>query len=162
MTSHDTSAPTSARRGTRVVFELDRTVTLTPQRAWDMLIDWPGHADWVPMTTVDVDPTDPNRFTAWSGLGRRLALEDRMVTVEQTFDGERGRCLVHKLGPILTGEAEFTVAPGDTPGTTVVHWREDVHVPYLPGPLSSLTGRIGALLFRQAIGRMERLGRRSS
>ena len=89
-------------------------------------------------------------------------LKDRMVTVEQTFDGERGRCLVHKLGPILTGEAEFTVAPGDTPDSAVVHWREDVHVPYLPGLLSTLTGRIGALLFRQAIGRMERLGRRTS
>lgn len=161
MTSHDTSAPTPTRRGTRVTFSLDRTVDLPSERAWAMLIDWPGHAEWVPMTTVDVDPDDPKRFTAWSGLGRRLALEDRMVTVEQSFDGERGRCLVHKLGPILVGEAEFTVAPGGTPGTTVVHWREDVHVPYLPGPLSGLTGRIGALLFRQALGRMERLGRRT-
>ncbi|MGA1345410.1 MAG: SRPBCC family protein [Ilumatobacteraceae bacterium] len=166
MTSHDTSPPTTppapTRRGSRVEFSLARTVDLSPERAWAMLVDWPGHAEWVPMTSVEVDPEDPNRFTAWSGLGRRLALEDRMVTVEQTFDGEHGRCLVHKLGPVLVGEAEFTVAPGPTSGTAVVHWREDVHVPYLPGPLSGLTGRIGALLFAQALRRMERLGRRTS
>lgn len=162
MTSHDTTAQAPTRRGTRVTFALDRTVDLAPEKAWAMLIDWPGHADWVPMTTVDIDPDDPNRFTAWSGIGRRLALEDRMVTVEQSFDGESGRCLVHKLGPILTGEAEFTVVPGATAGTSVVHWREDVHVPYLPGPLSGVTGRVGALLFKQAIGRMERLGRKTT
>ena len=146
----------------RVHFTVRKHLPLPGRIAYDELVDWRGHAEWVPMTSVDVDPEDPNRFTAWSGLGRRLALEDRMVTVEQTFDGEHGRCLVHKLGPVLVGEAEFTVAPGPTSGTAVVHWREDVHVPYLPGPLSGLTGRIGALLFAQALRRMERLGRRTS
>lgn len=156
----DTAAtPVPARRGSRVVFELTRVIGLDATTAWTMLTDWAGHADWVAMTTVDVDPNDPRRFTAWSGPTRRLALEDRMVAVEEHFDAESGtgRCLVHKLGPVLVGEAEFTVAPGTAARTSVVHWREDVHVPYLPSPLSGIVGRLGALFFGRGLVRMEKV-----
>ena len=156
-----TDSPTVARRGSRVSFELSKVVGLEATRTWDMLTNWAGHADWVAMTTVDVDPDDPNRFTAWSGPIRALSLEDRMVAVESEFDAEtgRGRCLVHKLGPVLVGEAEFTVEPGTAPGTSVVHWREDVHVPYLPSPLTGPVGRLGALFFGRGLVRMEKVAK---
>lgn len=158
-----TENPPVARRGSRVAFELSRVVGLDATRSWEMLVDWAGHADWVPMTTVEVDPKDPARFTAWSGPIKKLSLEDRMVAVEQEFDAEtsRGRCLVHKLGPILIGEAEFTVSPGTAAGTSIIFWREDVHVPYLPSPLTGIVGRLGALLFGRSLVRMEKVAKAS-
>jgi hypothetical protein len=153
------SATSTQRRHTsQVMFELDRTLTLTPERAWELLIDWKGHGDWVPMTTVEVDPDDPSRFIAWSGIGKKLALEDRMHAVVQEFDGSNGHCRVEKLGPILVGEASFTVSPGPTPGTSVVSWREDVAVPYLPKFLAPVAAKIGGVLFGASLRRMAKIG----
>jgi len=151
---------TTQRRGNRVEFSLSRTLDLTADRAWEMLIDWPGHADWVPMTRVEVDPDDPNRFTAWSGLGR-LALEDRMVVREMDTESTPRRCVVDKLGPVLVGEAEFTVAPAPSGVASIVTWREDVHVPYLPRVLTGIVGRVGGALFSQALRRMESKSRQN-
>jgi len=150
------STPTPSRRGNRVEFSLSRTLDVTPDRAWALLIDWPGHADWVPMTRVEVDPDNPDRFTAWSGLGR-LALEDRMQVRDIDHDSDIRRCVVDKLGPILVGEAEFSVAAGPSGVTSIVTWREDVHVPYLPRVLTGIVGRIGAALFSQSLRRMARV-----
>jgi hypothetical protein len=153
-----TEPPTTpSRTGTRVAFELDRTVALAPEVAWRRLVDWPGHADWIPMTRVEVDTQDPARFVAWSGLGK-LALEDRMHAVEQEFDGVNGHCRVEKLGPVLVGEAAFTVAPGPTAGSSTVSWREDVAVPYLPKFLAPVAAKIGGLLFGASLRRMAKLG----
>jgi hypothetical protein len=149
----------STRRGATVAFSLDRTLNLEPETAWRMLADWDGHADWIPMTRVKVDETDPTRFTAWSGLGP-LALEDRMHAVESEFDGSSGRCLVEKLGPVLVGEAEFTVRPGPTPGTATVGWREEVGVPHLPRFLAPVAGALGRVLFGRSLRRMERFAQR--
>ena len=107
------------------------------------------------MTRVEVDPDNPDRFTAWSGLGR-LALEDRMQVREIDHDSDIRRCVVDKLGPILVGEAEFSVAAGPSGVTSIVTWREDVHVPYLPRVLTGIVGRIGAALFSQSLRRMAR------
>jgi hypothetical protein len=144
------------RRSTQVVFELERTLTMAPQRAWDLLVDWPGHGEWVPMTRVQVDEDNPERFTAWTGLGR-VALEDRMEVRELHFDGQSGSCRVEKLGPIILGEASFTVAPGSADNTAVVTWREDILIPYLPKFMGPVAGRIGAFLFGLSLRRMARL-----
>lgn len=147
--------PGTTRGGARVVFDLDRTVTLEPAEAWARLTDWAGHAEWIPMTRVWVDPDDPARFTAWSGPGP-LALEDRMRATSQEFDGATGHCHVDKLGPVLVGSAAFTVAPGPTAGTTVVTWHEDVVVPHLPRFAAPVAAAIGRLLFGWSLGRMAR------
>lgn len=140
---------------TTVEFELSRTVRLTPDETWDRLVDWSGHGDWIPLTRVDVDPDDPSRFTAWSGIGR-LMLEDRMHELERHRDGDRGYCRVAKLGPVLVGEAEFSVTPGLTRRTAVVQWREVVTVAYLPAFLAPVAAWIGRTLFAQALGRIGR------
>jgi len=152
-------APPSGK-GARVVFDVHRDVALDAETTWEALIDWAGHGDWVPLTHVDVDANDPDVFTAWSGLGasgwgRRLALEDRMQAITTEFDAGYGHCVVHKLGPTLQGVAQLTVSPGPVPGTTSIHWHENVTVRRLPTFLSSLTGTISAALFNMALGRME-------
>ncbi len=152
-------APPSGK-GARVVFDVHRDVALDPETTWEALIDWAGHGDWVPLTHVDVDVNDPDVFTAWSGpgasgWGRRFALEDRMHAITTEFDAGYGHCVVHKLGPTLQGVAQLTVSPGPVPGTTSIHWHENVTVRRLPTFLSSLTGTISAALFNMALGRME-------
>lgn len=158
MTSSDQPAapfPTSTARGALVSFELTRTVALEPQASWHALTDWKGHEGWIPMTRVDVVSQDPDAFVAFSGPGK-LALEDRMTVTESLFDGHDGRCHVIKHGPVLVGEAEFSVRPGLKAGTTDVTWRESVRVPLLPRFLSPVVARIGSALFSHSLGRMER------
>ena len=154
--STDTNAETSSTKRRRptnqVVFDADVTLAMPADRVWAELTDWGGHGRWIPMTRVDVDPQDPNRFIAWSGLGK-LALEDRMHATNLQFDGSRGTCHVEKLGPVLVGFAEVTVtAQGDS---TRVVWHEDVAVPYLPRFLSPVVGKASALLFGFALRRMK-------
>lgn len=141
------------RRTTRVVFDADVTIHLPIERVWAELIDWKGHARWVPMTRVDLDPADPNRFTAWSGVGK-LALEDRMHATEIAFDGQRGTCHVEKLGPVLVGFADLTAtAHGNA---TRVRWHEDVSVPYLPRVLAPAVGRASGFMFKVALKRLKK------
>jgi hypothetical protein len=147
--------------GTRVNFSLERTLPIDSASAWAELTDWAGHAEWIPMTRVELDPDDPAAFVAFSGPGA-LALEDRMRATQSSFDGSSGRCLVAKLGPVLVGEAEFTVAPGPSADSAVVTWREDVTVPHLPGFLAPVAARIGAALFSWSLGRMARHHQRNN
>jgi hypothetical protein len=105
------------------------------------------------MTRMEVDPADPSRFTAWSGLGK-LALEDRMQVTDTNTSGDTKTCRVVKLGPVLVGEAEFAVSPASTPNHCVVQWREDVMVPFLPRFLAPVVGWFGKILFGLSISRM--------
>lgn len=157
----DTATPKpTGRRSNRVVFDADVTLDLPIDRVWAELIDWSGHGRWIPMTRVEVDPQDPNRFIAWSGIGR-LALEDRMHATDLAFDGSRGTCHVDKLGPVLVGFAELTVtvAEGATAGSTPrtrVQWHEDVMVPYVPKFLTPVVAKASGLLFSVALKRLRR------
>lgn len=141
-------------RRTRVVFDADAVLALPVEQVWHELTDWGGHGRWIPMTRVDVDPSDPNRFVAWSGIGRRLALEDRMHATGITFDGQRGTCHVDKLGPVLIGIADVEVTAGAS-GTRVL-WHEEVTVPYLPKFLSGLVGKASAAFFAYSVRRIAR------
>ena len=98
---------------TTVTFELSRIVGMTPELAWQRLTDWHSHGEWIPLTRIEVDPTNPDRFTAWSGIGR-IALEDRMHLTDRTVDTCGRRARIAKLGPVLVGEAEFSVSAGHT------------------------------------------------
>ena len=140
---------------TTVTFELSRIVSITPELAWQCLTDWQGHGDWIPLTRVDVDPADPDRFTAWTGIGP-LALEDRMRLVDQQVDGTVRRARIAKLGPVLVGEAQLSVSPGLRPDTAVVQWLEVVEMPHLPKALAPAAGWIAKQLFTMALGRMGR------
>ena len=141
----------AARRTNRVVFDADVTLAMPVERVWEELLDWGDHGRWIPMTRVDVDPTDPNRFIAWSGLGK-LALEDRMHATDIQFDGQRGTCHVNKLGPVLVGFAELTVTAQGS--STRVQWHEDVAVPYVPKVLTPVVAKVSGMLFAFALKRL--------
>jgi hypothetical protein len=142
-----------SRKGTRVAFQLSKTIPMSPDRAWSRLSDWSTHGEWIPMTRMEIDPADPNRFTAWSGLGK-LALEDRMQVVATSTDSDTKTCRVAKLGPVLVGEAEFAVSPAPSPDHCVIQWREDVNVPFLPSFLAPVAAWLGKSLFGASINRM--------
>lgn len=138
-----------------VEFTLSEVVPLSAADAWKKLVDWEGHGDWIPMTKVDVDPTDPNRFVAYSGM-KPFVLEDRMYADRVELDGDTGRAHVHKLGPILIGEAELLVTPGLSDDTAVVVWRESVRMKYLPGFVAPVAAWVGKTLFAASLRRMAR------
>lgn len=157
MSNSATTPNTSQPRGTRVTFSLEKQINLSSAEAWKRLVDWEGHGKWIPMTKVDVDPTDRTRFVAWTGI-RPLVLEDRMHQLTENWDGSQGDSLVAKLGPVLVGEAEFSVKPGDAPNTAVVAWREDVRVPFLPKVLASIVGWVSKQAFAFSIKKMVKKG----
>ena len=145
---------------TAVRFDVTVDFDAPPRVVWDALVDWEGHGAWIPATRVEVDGNDPTAvgttFTGWTGIGK-LALEDRMrvQACDWDDDARRGSCEVEKLGPVLTGQAGFTVSP--TPGGSRVVWFEDVSVRHLPSVLGPVAARLGALGFK---GGMRRLARR--
>jgi len=141
----------------KVAFEIVHRFDAPAQVVWDALIDWAGHADWVPMTRVAVDPGDPTAvgatFTAWTGPGP-LALEDRMRVTRLDWDPVTmtGTCEVEKLGPVLKGTAGFTVAPAGTGAE--LRWVEDVTVPVAPQFTAPVVGKLGAAGFSFGMRRL--------
>lgn len=130
-----------------VAFEVPYRFDAPTREVWDALIDWDGHADWIPATRMEVEPGDPTaagaEFTAITGFGP-LALKDRMRVVRCDWDDETssGDCEVEKIGPVLTGRAGFTVEPAGS-GCSLV-WIEDVRVPYAPQFLAPVLAFLGA------------------
>lgn len=144
----------------RVQFELIRPFDVPARVLWDELIDWPAHGVWIPATTIEAEPSDPTAvgytFTAWTGF-RPVALEDRMRVTRCDWDdtAQIGVCDVDKLGPVLGGAAGFTVRADGS--RSVLEWREDVTVPYLPGflaPVGAFAGRIGFSLALRGLAKM--------
>lgn len=150
-------------------FEVQHRFATSSQRVWDELVDWKRHEQWIPATTMDVEPGDPTEvgreLTARTGFGP-LALPDRMRVVRCDWDdaAESGDCVVEKLGPVLRGRAGFTVVPASdaAPGESgcVLDWFEDVTVPYVPQFVAPVGGWIGAFFFRQGMRKLERVIRR--
>lgn len=123
---------------------------------WATLVDWPRHADWVPLTSVSVTTARPDGvgagFHTRTGIGR-FAFDDPMtVTAWQPPAGDEpgdqpGRCDVTKHGTVIRGRAWFTVTPLPGGHSRVV-WGEDVTVwPHrlarLTDPVFTLVGWVG-------------------
>lgn len=159
----DRARPTSSwddRVMAPVTFEVVRQFDVAPRILWDDMIDWPSHGRWIPATKVESGGGDPSEvgytFTAWTGI-RPVALEDRMRVTKCEWDEatRTGVCAVDKLGPILGGTAGFSIRP-DGDGS-VLEWREDVTVRYLPKFLSPIADRAGAAGFRFGLRSLARV-----
>jgi hypothetical protein len=143
-----------------VVFKVSRTLPFNADQVFDALIDWRGHADWVPMTKVEILSGDGDvgtEFIATSGVGP-LALPDRMRV--DSLDREARTSKITKVGPVLTGVVDLTVTEL-TENSCTVHWVEDVHVPVLPQFLARPVAAAARTAFTQALGRMEKYLRKS-
>ncbi|MBM3689920.1 MAG: SRPBCC family protein [Actinobacteria bacterium] len=142
----------------RVHFTVRRHLPLPARVAFDELVDWRGHAQWVPMTRVVIESGDGGAgttFVATTGLGP-LALPDRMRV--ESLDATQMTVHIVKIGPVLTGDVRLAVEPV-TDDSSDITWDEDVRVPLLPGFLSRPVGAVARKAFEVSIDRMAKRAR---
>ena len=145
-----------------VRFVVTRELDLPARSVFDVLIDWRGHAEWVPMTRVVIESGDGGTgtvFVATSGLGP-LALPDRMRV--DALDPEAMSVRVTKIGPVLTGNVDLTVTPLSSDRCRL-DWLEDIRVPVLPQFLAPPVAAAARYGFGVSITKMaKRLAARQS
>ena len=142
-------------------FVLRVETPLTPGRAWERIWDLDRHTEVIPLTTVATTPPGIAlavgvEFCARTALGP-VGFDDSMRVVEwappTTGDGH---AVVTKTGSVVGGRIEVTVAPFAS--GSVITWRQQVEVPWLPSPLSGIAARAGARLaapgYRSVLGRL--------
>ena len=137
----------------QVQFTVVRDLPFPADDVFAALIDWPGHATWVPMTRVEVlagDGGTGTRFVATTGLGP-LALPDRMIVT--ALDASAMTVAVEKIGPVLTGTVTLAVTALE-PDRSRLTWFEDVRVPGLPGFLAAPVAAAARAAFSTSITRM--------
>lgn len=148
-----------------IEFQVHHRFSDEPERVWDELVDWKRHEQWIPATTMEVEPGDPTEvgrsLIARTGFGP-LAFVDRMRVEKCEWDEltSSGECVVEKVGPVLRGRAGFTVGPaaaGDSTSGCVLDWFEAVSVPYVPQFVAPVGAWIGAFFFRQGMRRLDQV-----
>lgn len=139
-----------------VRFTVTRDLPLPAQTVFDELVDWKGHANWVPLTRVEIlsgDGGPGTEFVATSGLGP-LALPDRMRVDELDPDARTVR--ITKIGPVLTGAVHLSVtSTGDR--SSRLEWVEDIRVPVLPQFLAKPVAAAARQGFNTSITKMAKL-----
>lgn len=140
-----------------------REIDAPADRVWPVLVDWPSHGRWMPLTTVRVLTDRPDgvgaRFVGRTGIGP-LAFDDPMEVVEwqpPAADGA-GRCAVVKQGRVVLGRAAFEVVSLADAGRSRVTWTGQVELAPagLTRPLAPLVAFGGRLLYGRALRRMAR------
>ncbi len=139
-----------------VYFKVTRHLSLPAGDVFAELIDWKGHANWVPLTRVEVltgDGGPGTEFVATTGIGP-LALPDRMRVDE--LDPVAMTALITKIGPPLTGVVHLSVtSTGES--TSRLDWVEDIQVRGVPQFLSKPLAAAARMGFRTSIRRMAAL-----
>ncbi|MFJ3903060.1 SRPBCC family protein [Streptomyces sp. NPDC090025] len=143
-------------------FRIERTVALPPAEVWRRITDWPAHGARIPFTSTTVLTPDPSgvgtRFTARTGLGRRLGFDDPMEVVRFEPPGSgpgTGVCGIVKLGRAVRGSAVFEVyeVPGGSggPAASRVVWTEELRLRGVPGWCDPVLAAVGRRLFARAL-----------
>ncbi|MEV5711355.1 SRPBCC family protein [Actinoallomurus sp. NPDC052274] len=131
----------------RVAVHASVDVPATAERVWNVLVDWPRHSEWVPLTRAEGGAGDGASVEAWTGVGP-VGFLDTMVISEWL---PPHRVLVRHTGGLVRGEGRFDLL--DLPGGRCrVTWAELLDLPL--GPL----GRAGWF----AVGPAARLMLRTS
>jgi uncharacterized protein YndB with AHSA1/START domain len=139
-----------------VRFRVTRTLDLPAEAVFEELVDWVGHAAWVPLTRVQIETGDGGPgtvFVATSGIGP-LALPDRMRV--DALDRESMTVRVTKIGPVLTGTVDLTVQALDETRSQL-DWYEDIRVPVLPQLLAGPVAAAARVAFSLSIAKMAKL-----
>lgn len=138
------------------MFTVTETSVEPVDLVWERVSDVVGHASGVPLQSVTSDPGEPGvgwRFTPRTSLGP-LGFDDPMVVT--VWEPPR-RLRVEKVGRVLAGWADISLAPLPDGGTRVT-WQEEV-VPAHTGialrtrPVFDAAGKV---VFRRALTRMLR------
>jgi hypothetical protein len=159
---HDTVSGSFSMARFTVVQEVRAAASV----AWTVLVDWPRHGDWVPLTTVRIVTPRPDGvgagFVARTGVGR-LGFDDPMTVVAwEPPEGDDpgaapGRCEVVKSGRVVHGGAVFTVTPSSGRHCRVT-WTEDVtvsprRITRFAEPVVALAGRLAFAATMRAFAR---------
>ncbi|MEV5747536.1 SRPBCC family protein [Actinoallomurus sp. NPDC052308] len=116
----------------RVAVHASADVPATAEQVWNVLVDWPRHSDWVPLTRAEGGAGDGASVEAWTGVGP-VGFLDTMV-ISEWLPPHRVR--VRHTGGLVRGEGRFDLL--DLPeGRCRVTWAELLDLPL--GPL----GRVG-------------------
>lgn len=137
----------------RVQFTARKQLRLPAQTVYDALVNWRGHADWVPMTRVRIEEGDGGVgtvFIATTGLGP-AALPDRMRV--EALDAEAMAADLVKIGPVLRGDVRIAVLPLSNT-TCEVQWHEDITVPVLPNFAAPLVAAATQKAFEKSLDRL--------
>jgi hypothetical protein len=139
-----------------VYFAVTRDLPIPADVVFSELIDWKGHAKWVPLTRVQVitgDGGPGTEFVATTGIGP-LALPDRMRVDELNPAAMTVR--ITKIGPLLTGVVHLSVtSTGET--TSRLEWVEDIRAPGVPQFLAKPVAAAARKGFQTSITRMATL-----
>lgn len=142
----------------RVHVEVQHDFPFPADVVFAALVDWPSHADWVPMTKVRIEHGDGGVgtvFVATTGPGP-LALPDRMRV--DVLDPTARRVCITKIGPVLDGIVEITVRATDERSCTV-DWLEDISIRRLTRMPRAIAAPIAAATrqgFRSSLARLSR------
>ncbi|MFB4310551.1 SRPBCC family protein [Actinomadura sp. GTD37] len=118
----------------RVAVHAEAVSGAPPERVFEVLTDWPRHAEWMPFTSAEGGDKTGDEVRAWTGVGP-VGFVDTMVIT----DWRAGRRVaVRHTGRVVRGEAWFKVVPEGS-GSRVV-WAECVDLPL------GLLGRAGWLV----------------
>ncbi|MDM7855476.1 SRPBCC family protein [Cellulomonas alba] len=134
-------------------------LSLPAADAFALVTDVRHHADWIPLTRVDVDgPLHVgSRFRAVSGPGARdgapgLVDSMRVTRLDPPADGHPGVAHFVREGPVMHGWAHIVVRDEPGGGSLVVWAEEAALVGPLPRALTArLIGPALALVIRVAL-----------
>lgn len=98
-----------------------------PELLFDVLTDWPRHAEWMPLTSAEGGDKVGDELRARTGVGPVGFLDTMVIT-----DWRAGRRVaIRHTGRVVRGEAFFEIAPEGS-GSRII-WAERVDLPL--GPL---------------------------
>ena len=103
-------------------------VRATPERVWEVAMDWSRQGEWIPGTQVSGGTGVGAQVIARTAIGR-VGFTDTMIITE--WDPPR-RCVVRHTGKVVRGSGIFEVIPHG--GLTEFRWTELVELP-LPAVL---------------------------
>ena len=145
-----------------MIITIEVPSSLTPQRVWQRLTDWPAHGNWIPLTRMIILNGEPGKpalgdsFIGRTGIGA-LHFDDRMTVTqfrepEPSRPTDTGFCEVTKSGRLIKGRAWFEVIPAEA-GTKLI-WVEEIKLPKAVdavfGPLLKV---IGARVFETSLAK---------
>jgi hypothetical protein len=117
---------------TRVAVHASADVPATAEEVWPVLVDWPRHSEWVPLTTAEGGAAEGEGIEARTGVGP-LSFLDTMVIEDWR---PPNRVTVRHTGWPIRGEGRFDLL--DIPGGRCrVTWSELIEPPFGPA------GRVG-------------------
>jgi carbon monoxide dehydrogenase subunit G len=120
-------------------------VRATPERVWEVAMDWSRQGEWIPVTRVHGGTGVGAQVVARTGIGP-VGFTDTMIITE--WDPPR-RCVVRHTGKVVRGSGIFEVIPHGE--LTEFRWTELVDLP-LPAALQRGTAEQAAqFLGRRAV-----------